>query len=74
MDWLGLVLGVVKLLGAFTQWLHDRQMINAGAASQVAAALKEQSDEIDRALKARNAVRNDNERGGLRNDDGFKRE
>ena len=73
MDWLSLVLGVVKLLGVFTQWLHDRQMINAGQAEQVAKDLTEQGDAIRKAVAARLRARDDAERGKLRDDDGFKR-
>lgn len=76
MDWLGLVLGLVKLLGAFTQWLHDRQMIDAGKASQVATELESQSNAIKKALDAREAVRADSIRNpdGVSDDDGFRRD
>jgi len=75
MDWLGLALGLVKLLGAFTGWLHDRAMISAGQAEQIAAELKGQSDALTKALAAREAVRADIARNPdrLRDDDGFKR-
>lgn len=76
MDWLGLALGLVKLLGAFAGWLHDRQMISAGQAQQVAAELKGQSDALTKALAAREAVRADiaHNPDGVRSDDGFKRQ
>lgn len=76
MDWLALVLAAVKLLGSLTSWLHDRQMISAGQAEQVAAELKGQSDALSKALAAREAVRADIARNpdGLRSDDGFKRQ
>ena len=76
MDWLGLVLAVVKLLGVFTQWLHDRQMLDAGKASQVAQELETQSNAIRKALKAREDIRADAERNPSRvpDDDGFRRD
>lgn len=74
MDWLGLVLSLVKLLGAFTQWLHDRQMIDAGKAETMTTELKGQADAIKKAVEARNAARDANEHGRLRDDDGFRRD
>lgn len=75
MDWLALALSLVKLLGAFTGWLHDRAMISAGQAEAVAAGLVEQANAIKQATKARADVRGElaahPER--LRDDDGFKR-
>lgn len=75
MDWLALILSAVKLLGAITSWMHDRQMVSAGQAEQIAAELKGQSDALTKALAAREAVRADIARNPdrLRDDDGFKR-
>lgn len=76
MDWLALALGLVKLLGAFTGWLHDRTLLSAGQAQQVAAELKGQSDALTKALAAREAVRADIARNpaGVSDDDGFRRD
>lgn len=76
MDWLALIVGLVKLLGAFTSWLHDRQMMSAGQAEQVASELKGQADALSKALAAREAVRSDLARnpGRVSDNDGFKRE
>lgn len=75
MDWLALALGLVRLLGGFVGWLHDRQMISAGQASQVATEMKAQTDALNKALAAREAVRADIavRPDRLRDDDGFKR-
>lgn len=76
MDWLALILGVVKLLGALTGWLHDRSMMSAGQAKQVADELARQNDALNKALAAREAVRADIARNpaGVSDDDGFRRE
>lgn len=76
MDWLALALGFVKLLGAFTGWLHDRALLNAGQAQQVASELKAQSDALHKALAARETVRSDLNRHPehVSDDDGFRRE
>ncbi|MCC2111165.1 MAG: hypothetical protein KDJ16_03945 [Hyphomicrobiales bacterium] len=76
MDRIGLALGLVKLLGSFVGWLHDRQMITAGQAETLAAEMKGQSDALKNALAAREAVRADAavhpER--VSDDDGFRRD
>jgi len=76
MDWLALALGLVKLLGAFTGWLHDRRLLSAGQAEQVAKELQGQSDALKKALAAREAVRGDlaAHPDRVRADDGFKRD
>lgn len=76
MDWLALVLALVKLLGGFTQWLHDKAMIDAGQAKTVANELKAQSDALSKALAAREAVRADAAAhpDRLPDDDGFRRD
>ena len=54
--WIGWALsGVVKLLGVFTQWLHDRRMLDAKA-----SRLPQGGDSIQcnwKALKAREDIR-----------------
>ena len=59
MDWLALILSVVKLLGALTSWMHDRQMLSAGQAEQVAKEMEAQTDALRKANAAREAVRAD---------------
>ncbi len=76
MDWLALALSLVKLLGAFTGWLHDRQMINAGQSKQIAAEMEAQHEILTKAIAAREAVRADLSRnpGHVPDDDGFRRD
>lgn len=59
MDWLGLALALVKLVGAFTNWLHDKQMIDAGQSKQIAKELEKQHGILTKAIAAREAVRAD---------------
>lgn len=76
MDWLGLALALVKLLGAFTGWLHDKQLIDAGQSKQIAAELGKQHEILTKAIAAREAVRADIAKHPerVRDDDGFGRD
>ena len=76
MDWLGLVLAVVKLLGVFTQWLR---MIGRCSMRGKLRRLPRIGDSIQcnwKALKAREDIRADAERnpGRCPDDDGFRRD
>lgn len=75
MNWVGLVLALVKLAGAITSWLHDAKMFKAGQAEEIAKALQEQADGLKVAIKARQDTRAELNRHPeqLREDDGFKR-
>lgn len=76
MDWLALILGLVKLVGAFTNWLHDKQLLDAGQSKQVASELEKQHEILTKAIAAREAVRDDLTRHPERvpDDDGFRRD
>lgn len=76
MDWLGLALALVKLLGAFTGWLHGKQLINAGQSKQIAAELGKQHGILVKAIAAREAVRADLSRHPehVPDNDGFRRD
>lgn len=56
---LAILLGVVKLLGIFTQLFHDKQLISAGEAQQLAKALQAQSDDLNKAIEIRNQIHTD---------------
>ena len=75
MDWLALILGLVKALGALSSYLHDKGLLDAGKASQIADELTRQSDALSKANAAREAVRSGLTRnpGSILSDDGFKR-
>lgn len=76
MDWLGLALALVKLVGAFTNWLHDKQMIDAGQSKQIAKELESQHEVLVKAIAAREAVRADLGRHPehVPDNDGFRRD
>jgi hypothetical protein len=76
MDWLGLALALVKLVGAFTNWLHDKQMIDAGQSKQIAKELESQHEVLVKAIKAREAVRADAAAhpDRVQDNDGFRRD
>lgn len=76
MDWLALILGLVKLVGAFTNWLHDKRLLDAGQSKQVASELEKQHEILTKAIAAREAVRADLTKHPERvpDDDGFRRD
>jgi hypothetical protein len=49
MDWISLVTTVLKIIGAITGWLHDRNLIDAGAAQATGAALAAANAELQKA-------------------------
>ena len=51
MSWLQLILGVIGLARELTGWLHDRRMIAAGAAREIARAHTAASQRILRAAQ-----------------------
>ncbi len=52
MNWLKIILGLVSLVRQVTTYLHDKKMMDAGAALQVSRALVEANKAIDQALAA----------------------
>ncbi len=59
MTWAGLLQALLTAVGAFTSWLHDRQLIEAGAAQEALRGIRSAQDAIGRARAARDAVRDD---------------
>lgn len=59
MGWVQIVAGLISGLAAFTSWLKDRQLIEAGKAQAIAAHLQGALDEIREANAVRDAVRAD---------------
>lgn len=53
------ILAGLRLFGALVSYLHDRQMLSAGQAEQVAKELEAQTDALRKANAAREAVRAD---------------
>ena len=76
MDWLALALSLVKLVGVFVGWLHDKQMIDAGQSKQIAKELEKQHEVFAKAIAAREAVRADLSRHPehVQDNDGFRRD
>lgn len=75
MNWLGLISAVLGALKALTEWLHDRQLIDAGTADAMLAGYKSSDAAITRAQKARQLVDAAIARDGDSrvSDDGFRR-
>jgi hypothetical protein len=67
---------LAKGLAALFSWLQQKQLIDAGQALQLAAALRVQADEMERASKARIAARDSARTVGPGSlpDDGFRRD
>lgn len=56
MSWLKLLLGLVALVRQVTTLLHDKRLLDAGAAEQVAKSLVEANKSIEVALAAGRAA------------------
>ena len=75
MSWLGLVRSLVSLALVLAQHMRTRQLIEAGAAGEIADQLRFTHDRIAEAMAARRAARErDGSAAGLRGDDGYRRE
>jgi hypothetical protein len=74
-SWIGLISAILKTIIGLTNWMHDRQLIDAGTNEAVVKGLRDADQAIDRAQKARELVRAAVERdpAELMRDDGFKR-
>ena len=61
--------------GKLFDWLHAKQLVDAGKTAQQVSDLKGQIDAAHTALQARLAVERERELnpGGVRDDDGFRR-
>jgi hypothetical protein len=73
---LSLVAGLVSLATRILDWLHERQIIEAGRAQEQLETMKASHAEAQIAIAAREAQRSVNLRqpGRLRDDDGFRRD
>ena len=72
---LSLISGLFQVAGKLFDWLHAKQLIDAGKTAQQVEDLKAQVDDAYKALQARLAVERERQLnpGGVRDDDGFKR-
>lgn len=73
MNWAGIILLAFKAIAAAIDYLQSKRAIDAAAAEIYARYAKGALDEIKAANEARAAVRADTAAGGLRRDDGFRR-
>ncbi|MBT9293320.1 hypothetical protein [Prosthecodimorpha staleyi] len=76
MNWLALILGLVRLAQSLADWRARTEAADGATAKVVADALNRSLDEVAAARSARQDMRADLDRGGpdrLRDDDGFRR-
>jgi len=59
MPWLSILNGLLSLASALASFLHDKQLMDAGAAKAVSASLQEAMNVTKKALAARDAVSDD---------------
>ena len=64
-EWIGLIRAVLTLLGSFTQFLHDRQLLSAGEAQAVAAGVALTNAELAKVDAAVAAATADHTAGGI---------
>lgn len=57
MDWLGLAVGLVKLLQGLMKWLGDKQLIDAGKAEASSHSLGVTMENLTDAKKAADYIR-----------------
>ncbi len=76
MEWIRLLLGAIDLIRRAAIFLEQRQLLEAGAATAIAAGLLTAQADIRRALDARAEVRRrwDAEPDSRNDDDGFRRD
>jgi len=76
MGWVGVLKLLLSLADQLASFMHDKQLMDAGAAKAVSASLKGALDEIQKATEARDRVRRgaDAHPERLRDDDGFRRD
>jgi len=46
MDWVAFSLGLIKLLATLLSWLREKELLDAGAKQQIAAALQKQAEDM----------------------------
>jgi hypothetical protein len=74
MDWLVLLKAFLALANLAAKYVTDEQLLKAGEGRAVLKQLEELNARVRKADEARNASLNDSAAGGLRNDDGYKRD
>lgn len=76
MSWASIILGILKVVGALTTYLHENKLISAGQSIEIANVLKAQHDAMVEANKIREAVRADLAKhpDTIMRDDGFRRD
>lgn len=72
---LGLLQALLSLANVVATFMHDRQLLDAGAAKATLAGIRSAQDAVVRATAARDRVSADLQQrpDKLRDDDGFKR-
>lgn len=69
MNLVGLLKAVLGFAGALTEYLHNRELLEAGEAKAIAEGLKNANEAIEKARNARrNAVRDFDKRDGVPDD------
>lgn len=76
MSWVSLFLALVKMVAAIGGYLREKQLLDAGTQRALAALLREQADEMQKAAAIREKLDADlaAHPDKLRDDDGFRRD
>jgi hypothetical protein len=48
MSWLSVIIGLIRIAGQITQYLHDKNMMDAGGLAAIQEVLRGQSDDLAR--------------------------
>lgn len=69
------ILALLNLARSLTQYVSERQLLNAGEQKAIANALKSQAQDLEKAIAAREKQRaSNNAVSGVLPDDGFRRD
>ena len=74
MSWLSVLKSILAIFSNITDWLKNRQLIKLADAAAANKALETANETLRKATVARDDVRKHNDSGGLRDDDGFRRD
>ena len=74
MSMLSLLVNLLKLATGLFNYIERNQLMNAGEARALQAQMEELNVRVTKAIEARDAVIRVSNNGGLRDDDGYRRD
>ena len=72
--WLTILAAGIQILLVLAKWMQGKQMLSAGEAAAINRSLSAAHENTLKAQEARRKSYDDSDSGGLRDDDGFRRD